>query len=117
MKAMRCYGASMRCGRPPASKRKEEPCGDAPSPTPFALEETFRQEGPGTAAGAGAGAGAGAKGAGTGGGGGAAGGGSGGVGVPMDESPGGVRLDDLLAIAQDDPPGPVLVDARWQTSW
>ncbi|CAN0362164.1 unnamed protein product, partial [Laminaria digitata] len=34
-----------------------------------------------------------------------------------DESVGGVRLDDLLAIAQDDPPGPVLVDARWQTSW
>lgn len=116
MKAMRCFSASLRCGRAPAvtkgkalgsgSNRIETGAGAgagssgssgsgsakhkaAAPPAPFSLEEVLPPQGSVADAAATA--------------------------MPANESPGGMRLEDLLAIAGGDPPGALLVDSKWRT--
>lgn len=120
MKAMRCFSASLRCGKPKAASKEKAADGggsglvevggggsgsgsgsggsrskqtDVAPTAPFALEEVMRPRGSFVDAAAAAEA------------------------TPASESPGGMRLEDLLAIAGDDPPGALLVDSKWRTCW
>ncbi|CAM9595097.1 unnamed protein product, partial [Scytosiphon promiscuus] len=120
MTAMRCFSASLRCGRAPGGSAGggggdddddeqppvvdgEKPFGSSSSsgtnrsyteaaPAPYALEEPVRLP-------------------------------QGGGGTELlslsevmtSESPGGMRLEDLLAVAGECPPGAQLVDSKWRT--
>ncbi|CAN0409010.1 unnamed protein product, partial [Ectocarpus sp. 12 AP-2014] len=119
MKAMRCFSASLRCGRPPdaagdrlapgifsarSSSSSSSSCSSRSSssskggcrgkrksardPAPFSVDDGVVQLQGTRLDGAAAAA---------------------------TESPGGMRVEDLLAIAGDDPSGARLVDTKWRT--
>lgn len=93
MKALRCFSAALRCRRSAEHKGEKKGWSGA-APIPFGSEETTRStdcSSGGSAA----------------------------------ENPGdeaatyeyGISLEDLLAIADDDPPGAVLLDSKSRTYW
>ncbi|CAN0229248.1 unnamed protein product [Pylaiella littoralis] len=118
MKAMRCFSASLRCGRAPGGDKKPTDFGSRPKDdgsssnsssssssgrkdigakhrdpvapaAPYALEEVVRPQSPRLSDAV--------------------------VGALTTHSPAGMRLEDLLAIAGDEPPGAQLVDSKWRT--
>lgn len=86
---MRCYGASLRCRRAPGGRGREN--GGRKASWSGAALSPFASEEPTTRR-------AGEKDG------------------EVDDNPG-IRLDDLLSIADTDVPGAVLVDSKCQTCW